>query len=415
MLASIYDQNVQVHLPHQSVATNVEACALKMLLDLFHLERDTWGASPTFTTGATASNILGLAMGREWVLRRKAEVKASQMRSVGEHGIHEVMESAGLREIQILSTMPHSSIAKAASIVGIGRLNVISVSKISESGYASIAIDFDRLEEEASKSDVANILVISTGDVNTGRFATEGVEQMRRLRAICDQNNIWIHVDGAFGIFGRILGLEDEAEFHEIILGCKGLELADSITGDGHKLLNVPYDCGFYFCRHEGIAEDVFRNGNAAYLASGALDNDITSPLNIGIENSRRFRALPVYATLLAYGRQGYIDMLKRQIRLARKVVSDLWDSETYQVLPESRSKSELVEKTFVVILFRANDQILNTDLVRRINGAGKIYVSGTAWDGRPAVRLAIAKADVEVETDHKMICDLLEEVARQH
>jgi glutamate/tyrosine decarboxylase-like PLP-dependent enzyme len=412
MLASIYDQNVQVHLPMQTIATDVESCALNMLLHLFHLDRNVWGQSPTFTTGATASNVLGLAMGREWILRCKAEKRGSSFRSVGEHGIHEVMESAGVKKVQILSTMPHSSIAKAASIVGIGRANIVPVMKTSISGDFNIGIDFDRLEEEAKKTEIANILVISAGEVNTGRFATNGLAEMKTMRSICDQHDIWIHVDGAFGIFGRLFAPVDEAEFGEIFRGCQGLELADSITGDGHKLLNVPYDCGFYFCRHKGIAEEVFRNGNAAYLTSSATSGDISSPLNIGIENSRRCRALPVYAALQAYGRGGYVDMLKRQIRLARKVVEDLWDSEVYQLLPEASSKTDLLGKTFMVVLFRANEESLNADLVRRINATKRMYVSGTTWDGKPAARIAIANWNVDVERDHEIIQSVLWKIA---
>jgi glutamate/tyrosine decarboxylase-like PLP-dependent enzyme len=261
---------------------------------------------------------------------------------------------------------------------------------------------------------VAIILAISAGEVNTGRFATNGLEKMKRLRALCDQNDIWIHVDGAFGLFSRTLHPHEHlAEFSDIVDGGEGLELADSITGDGHKLLNVPYDCGFYFCRHKGIAEEVFRNGNAAYLTSVGSDDQVASPLHIGIENSRRFRALPVYASLLAYGRKGYANMLRRQIKLARRVVSYLWESAIYQVLPEGRSKAEMVDKTFIVVLFRARNDRLNGDLVHRINEGRKIYVSGTSWDGRPAARIAIANWGVDVESDYRIIHDVLQGVAK--
>jgi glutamate/tyrosine decarboxylase-like PLP-dependent enzyme len=413
MLASIYDQNVQVHLPQQTIATNVESCALNLLLDLFHLDRNVWGHSPTFTTGATASNVLGLAMGREWILRCKAEEKGTPFRSVGEHGIHEVMESTGVKKVQILSTMPHSSIAKAASIVGIGRSNIVPVMKTAIPGDFNIGIDFDRLEGEAKKAEIANILVISAGEVNTGRFATNGLAEMKSIRSLCDQHGIWIHVDGAFGLFGRLFTPVDEAEFGEIFRGSQGIELADSITGDGHKLLNVPYDCGFYFCRHKGVAEEVFRNGNAAYLTSAASNDDISSPLNVGIENSRRFRALPVYATLQAYGRGGYVDMLRRQIRLARKVVEDMWDSQVYQLLPKSSSKADMLAKTFMVVLFRAKEESLNAALVRRINATKRMYVSGTTWDDQHAARIAIANWNVEVERDYEVIQSVLRDVAK--
>ena len=102
--------------------------------------------APLSPLGATASNVLGLAVGREWVLRRKAEKRGSSPLSVGEQGIHKLMESAGVKRVQILSTLPHSSIAKAASIVGLGRSHVVSVSKTETSGVSTVGIDFERLE-----------------------------------------------------------------------------------------------------------------------------------------------------------------------------------------------------------------------------------------------------------------------------
>lgn len=406
-VVSAYDQNVQVHLPDHSICTDVEACALHMLLDLFDLDRSVW-SNGTFTTGATASNTLGLACGREFVLNAAAKRKGSGIGSVGENGLAEVLKSAGLSRIQVLSTMPHSSIGKVAGILGIGRANMES---ISVGDNQPLQIDMEKLEKFLARSDAASIVAISSGEVNTGYFATGGIENFRKVRELCDKYGAWIHVDGAFGIFGRVL--EDEPEFDRIKKGAEGIELADSITGDGHKLLNVPYDCGFFFCRHPNLAEEVFRNPNAAYLSSGGDANSIPSPLNIGIENSRRFRALPVYATLLAYGHDGYRDMLERQIRLARSIAAWLFDHPEYDVLPAATTKQELLENTFIIVLLRAKDDSLNNELVKRINATSKMFVSGTSWNGNPACRIAISNWRVDVERDFSLVKDVLETVVR--
>ncbi|EXJ64098.1 hypothetical protein A1O7_00434 [Cladophialophora yegresii CBS 114405] len=452
-LASIYDQNVQVHLPQETLATSLEVVALNMLVQLFRLPESTWAVGGpdtagggTFTTGATASNVLGLALGREHVLRHKlrslaghdadAQSAASYRdTSTGEQGVFDLMQRAGVAKIQVLSTLPHSSIAKAASIVGIGRRNVISISAEGD----PLEIDVARLEQEATKPNALNILAISAGEVNTGRFATSSASQWRQIRRICDAHGIWVHVDGAFGLFGRLLlpeadtdshaGTETPAEASEytsITRGVQGLELADSITGDCHKLLNVPYDCGVFFTRHKSLLEHVFQNGNAAYLTGGAAprggDNDdaIQSPLNIGIENSRRFRALPVYATLAAYGRQGYEAMLKRQIGLARRVTRWLLRDEKkrFEVLPSAtgagESEAETVARTFIVVLFRVrgdNDEATRT-FVKRVNMTGKIYLTGTVWEGRAAARIAMSNWQVDVERDGALIEEVLDEVA---
>lgn len=425
VMASVWDQNVSVHLPAESVATTVESVALGWLASLFRLPQQEWGlrgesrgGMATFTTGATASNIVGLAIGREWVIQKAAGRRLGQdresMGSVGEYGILEACTNAGVSRVQILSTLPHSSLVKAAGVVGIGRSQVVSIA----ADNFGLTIDYAKLEEQAALSGVASILAISAGEVNSGYFATKGIEKWKRIRKICDQYQVWIHVDGAFGLFGRVLDpVTDMAEFEQIIRGVEGLEYADSITGDGHKLLNVPYDCGFFFCRHRGLAEQAFQNGNAAYLtsAAGKGDDNVPPPLNIGIENSRRFRALPAYATLKAYGRAGYRHMLREQVRFARSVAGWLFDHEGYELLPNSpqKSKEEAVREIYIIVLFRAKDDQLNRSLVQRIKDTKRIYVSGSTFKDHPACRIAVSNWRVASVPDFEVVTSVLEECIR--
>ncbi|EEH38172.1 hypothetical protein PAAG_01093 [Paracoccidioides lutzii Pb01] len=417
-IVSAYDQNVQVHLPDHSIATEVEHQALNLLLDLFDLDHKNW-PHKILTTGATTSNILGLALGREFVLRAAVERKAGvdkEVKSVGEHGVAEVLLAAGLKGVQVLTTYPHSSLGKAAGILGIGRANVrsVCVADLSEGvSQRPLMFDIDALERELARGDMASIVAVSCGEVNTGQFATKGLEEFKKIRQLCDKYGAWLHVDGAFGIFGRIL--KGESKFDHILAGCQGLELAHSITGDAHKLLNVPYDCGFFFSHHGGLAEDVCRNPSAAYLSSGNGDGNtsILNPINNGIENSRRLRALPVYATLVAYGRDGYRDMLKRQIRLARLVVDWLFEHPAYTVLPITPAKEELLHNTFMIVLFRARDEGLNGVLVNKINETSEMYVSGTIWEGIPACRIAISNWRVNEKRDFEVITSVLNGIIR--
>lgn len=199
-----------------------------------------------------------------------------------------------------------------------------------------------------------------------------------------------------------------EPQLSELSSGCSNIELADSITGDGHKLLNVPYDCGFFFSRHVRVGFEVFQNQGAVYLSTGGLDeNAIQSPLHMGIENSRRFRALPVYATLLSLGRDGYRAMLGRQIQLARSIAAFLKSHPAFEVLP----MGNFVQKIFMIILFRAQDPSLNEVLVKKINATSKIYVSGTTWEGQPACRFAVSNWQADPDKDIKIIKDVLDNV----
>ena len=197
----------------------------------------------------------------------------------------------------------------------------------------------------------------------------------------------------AFGIFARLL--DGKPGYESLARGAAGIELADSITGDAHKLLNVPYDCGFLFCRSgTGLSEQVFQNANAPYLKSqGTSSNAIRSPLNVGLENSRRFRGLPVYATLRAYGREGYRDMLIRQVELARAVAKFILHHDEFELLPKSAGTTDdtIGQKTFIIVLFKAKDDRLNQRLVKRINATKDMYCSETSWDGHPATRIAVS------------------------
>ncbi|KAK7922980.1 hypothetical protein PG985_007051, partial [Apiospora marii] len=409
-LVSAFDQNVQVHLPNQTIATEVEDAALKMLLDLLHLGPVEAWPGRTFTTGATASNILGLACGREGVLTARLLATGNKGKTASELGILAACMRAGINEIRVLTSMGHSSLSKAASIVGLGSATVHELPYSADEPWR---LNLDAVQRELQQDGVACIIALSAGEVNTGRSATRGLEDMRRLRQMADQYGAWIHVDGAFGIFARALPKTDEfARLHQT---AAGLELVDSITVDGHKLLNVPYDCGVFFTRKASVLTNVCQNPNAAYLSSDA--SDIQSPLNVGLENSRRFRALPAYAVLLSEGREGLADMFARMVRLARGIAEVVRDLPDYLLLPGGQEQDQPVDlaDTHICVLFRAKDDSLNDVLVETINATGLWYVSATKWKGQKAVRVAVANWRINVTEDLDLVRSSLVSIAQEH
>lgn len=243
---------------------------------------------------------------------------------------------------------------------------------------------------------------------------------------------VLISLISAFGIFSRALD-EDRDEYRLLHTRAQGVDMADSITVDGHKMLNVvcktctshsfsglfriqiyiannpqPYDCGMFFTRTPSILQSVCVNPNAAYLASGAVAS-IPSPLNVGLENSRRFRALPAYAALLSQGRPGYAKLCHNMAQLSRKLAIFLRESPHYELLPD---ESGDVEEVFIIVLFRAKDTKLNDELVAKINATRQMYVSGTSWKGEKAVRVAVSNWMVDVEREFRVVSALLNAVA---
>jgi glutamate/tyrosine decarboxylase-like PLP-dependent enzyme len=180
------------------------------------------------------------------------------------------------------------------------------------------------------------------------------------------------------------------------------------------SLRRQPYDTGIFLCRDLAIQTQAFRNPNAAYLSApstGAGVSQISSPLNVGIENSRRFRALPVYAMLRSEGSIGLADMFARMVRLARGIAEFVRDSDDYEWLP---SEHEPLERTHIIVLFRARDAELNAVLVERINETRKMYVSGTSWSGQKAVRVAVSSWRVDVERDLAVVKEVLSALAKK-
>jgi hypothetical protein len=101
--------------------------------------------------------------------------------------------------------------------------------------------------------------------------------------------------------------------------------------------------------------------------------------------------------------------MLSRMVLLAREIAAYVRDSEHYEWLP---SQDASLESTYIIVLFRAKDAALNEVLVDRINATGKMFVSGTRWDGKKAVRIAVGSWRVDVERDAAVIKEVLTDIA---
>lgn len=193
-LVSTYDQNPAVHLPDQTIATNVEDKALRLLMDLLHFDQNEW--SGVFSTGATASNVLGLACGREHIVnqRIKDRLGPDSQESVGSSGLLKACRVAGVEDVHIYATMAHSSLYKASSILGLGRSCVKDISKSKGNPTFDLNVLEEKLASDHDKS--VSIVVVSCGEVNTGLFATYGDKDLRIIRKLCEKYGAWLHVDG---------------------------------------------------------------------------------------------------------------------------------------------------------------------------------------------------------------------------
>lgn len=112
--------------------------------------------------------------------------------------------------------------------------------------------------------------------------------------------------------------------------------------------------------------------------------------MNMGIENSRRFRALPVYAVLMSEGQEGLATILAGMVRLARGVRRILRGLPEYETFGDETG-FDGNDETHISVLFWAKNDAINVNLAARINASRRMYVSPTVWRGRPACRVAVS------------------------
>lgn len=360
-LTSLLDQNSFSGVS-SPFGTQLEDVAVRWLLELFDLPPD-WGG--VLTSGATMANFVGLAAARRWWAEQ--------------HGIDlDERGFAGLPAVPILSSeYVHASARKALGMLGIGRDSVR-------------VADVEGLERElAVLGGAPAILIGNAGDVNTGDF-----DALERFAELAEAHGAWLHVDGAFGLFARVTPRAAAL--------AAGVERADSVIADGHKWLNVPYDCGFAFVRDPVYLREPFRL-TGAYLPT----DERPSP-----EASRRARSLAVWATLRAYGRAGYRAMVERHLdlteRLSRRV-------------DETPELERLAETKLNIVCFRARPPGLSEAEVDELNRSlgqdvledGRVFFGTTTYRGKAAFRPAIVNWRT-TERDVDLIVDVLLELARR-
>ena len=275
-------------------------------------------------------------------------------------------------------------------MLGIGRnaIRRVAIDAVGRADLEGIERELDGLGGKPA------LLVANAGEVNAGDF-----DPVPAFAELADRYGAWLHVDGAFGLFARVSGVARD-------LGT-GIERADSVIADGHKWLNVPYDCGFAFIRDPALVHGAFAATGAPYLPVGT--DSRPSFGDRGPEMSRRARSLAVWATLRAYGRDGYRELVDHHIKLARRVGDQVAADPELELLAPVRLN---------VVCFRfrpagvAEDELdeLNRRLGAAVLADGRAYFGTTVYGGVVAFRPAISNWRT-TEADSDLIPSVIREL----
>jgi glutamate/tyrosine decarboxylase-like PLP-dependent enzyme len=354
-LTSLLDQNAFSRVSSE-FASAVEDVALQWLCELVGLPR-TWGGA--LVSSATFANFTGLACATHWWGEQHGvDVTAQGLAAVG-------------RPMPVFSGgYVHPSARKALQMLGHGR-DAVHVCAADAIGR----VDLSALDAQLAELGEPAVIIGNAGEVNAGDF-----DPIADLTDIAERRHAWLHLDGSFGLFAAL----SPRTAHLV----HGFERAQSIAADAHKWLNVPYESGFALVAEPQRLGRAFGMPGAPYLPGP--DSPGAGYALFGPESSRRARALPIWATMRAYGRDGYQAMVERHLDLAQRMAG------LVDAAPDLERLAE-VPLCIVCLRYRPpgmhDEQRLN-ELNRRLGeellADGRVYAGTTIYGGRVALRPAI-------------------------
>lgn len=331
-------------------------------------------ASGISVTGTSMANLMAVLVARTTALGTLAR----------QHGIG----NDGALLTAYTSQAAHGCISRAMDIAGLGT-----------DALRKIAVDADhRIDVGALRAQIAVdrevgfkpfLVVASAGTVDIG-----AIDDLRAIAALCREEGIWFHVDGAFGALA-ILSPELAP-----LLG--GIELADSIALDFHKWGQVPYDAGFLLVRDGEQHRQAFAQP-AAYLSREArgLAAGAVWPCDLGPDLSRGFRALKTWFTLKTFGTDRLGRAIARSCALAKYLEA--------RVLAEPRLELLApVNLNIVCFRYRSGDAV-NREIVADVQESGIAAPSSTTLDGKFAIRAAIVNHRTEEADIDALIAAVLQ------
>jgi glutamate/tyrosine decarboxylase-like PLP-dependent enzyme len=384
-LTTIWDQNAGVG-EGAPAATAFENAALTWVVELLALPKTTNG---TLVTGAMSANFCCLAAARGHLL----EAAGWDVQQSGLFGAPALRVLVGHER--------HETIDKAVRLLGLGKQ---SLTCIEVDGQGRLRASMLARELEQAEGPV--IVCAQAGNVNSGAFdpLAEVAESVNRHRDRRGPGSVWLHVDGAFGLWARATALRAPA----LATLAHGAEQADSWATDAHKVLNVPYDSGIALCREPRALRRAMEIGGA-YLDSGQQRTTFQPGL-LSPELSRRARGFALWAALRQLGESGVADLVLRYAENARSFARAIGGRANLRVLNEVCFNQVVVQAAAPIGTEPAG---WTTGIVRALQAEGTCYATPSYWHGRPVVRFSFCNATT-TEADAQRMADALVRVAEQ-
>jgi len=382
LLASAVNPNVGAWVL-APVASEIERQTIRWIAQLLGYPDNTGGL---LVSGGNMANLVGF-----WVGRR---VKTPwDLRTTG-------YDEAGRAARVYVSGEAHTWVQKATDLSGLGTDAIRWIGTTNDLRMDTAALR-RQIQEDKAAGDLPLIVVGTAGSVSTGT-----IDPLSEIADICAEHDLWFHVDGAYGVPAAIL-----PEAHPDM---RAIERADSLAMDPHKWLYAPLEAGCALVRDAQALRDTF-SFHPPYFPDEEESSD-DAPIfyhEFGPQNSRGFRALKVWLALRQVGRQGYIEMIRDDIALAKSMYDHAEAHPDIQAFTQGLSiatfryaPSDLDREDAEVSQYL---DTLNKKLLDRMWTGGEAFVSHAVIDGHYTLRACI----VNFRTDEVDVRALIDLVAR--
>ena len=357
-LVSAWDQNAQTFVM-SPIAAVIEQIVAEWLKGLFGLPRH-WSVG--FVTGCQMATFTALLTARHHLLSQCGW-------DVERQGLF------GAPPIEVIvGDESHRTILTALRMLGLGAERA---RRVETDGQGRMRTD--HLRQLLQQVSGPCLVCAQIGNVNTG-----AADPIGEIASITAQHGAWLHVDGAFGLWAATSPSRQSL--------VEGIDRADSVATDGHKWLNVPYDCGVVLTAHEDSHRDsLLVPAHYIQMTEGERDPRAYTP-----DESRRARALPMYAALRVLGREGIGEIVERCCALATRMAARLASDLRVRILNE-------VVLNQVLVQFRSPEgddasAALTEQVIARVQNDGTCWAGGTKWHGQVAMRISICNWSTTAE-----------------
>ena len=354
------------------MASEIEAQTIKWIAELIGFPSDCGGL---LVSGGNAANFVGFLVGRRMKLSEDVRTKG-------------MMGLDGRQPIVYCSKETHTWIEKAADQFGIG---TDAIRWVATNEKLQMDSDALRMQIDKDKADgYAPFLVVGTG----GSTAVGAVDDLPVLAEICRQNELWFHVDGAYGGFAAALP-EAPSEL-------KGLSQADSIAIDPHKWMYSALEAGCVLVRDPEALINTFSYHPTYYKFEEAIEEAPINFYEYGPQNSRGFRALKVWLGMRQVGRQGHLRMIAEDIQLAEHLYEIVDQHPELEAFTQNLSITTFryVPRNLIGDRMQKEEYLnkLNEKLLTELQNSGKAFISNALIGEKYLLRSCIVNFRTSLE-----------------